>query len=164
MSASNHTDVRFDCNYYADGRPVTVEDGPYYHVLTKKIDIDFTADVIKDNLGALADARLMLVLCRRTDEWQLVAVHESDGTHASRLNRAVATIARDCAIDRLLREHTSAHKDGYTRKHKARWGVNGFDQKTGRVSAWLADAGRDGLPYGTIRAAEVVLEEQGINA
>lgn len=158
------TNVRFDCAYYADGRPVTIEDGKYYHVLTKRIEIDFTADVIRENLGATKDATLMLVPCRRTDEWQVVAVHESDGNHASRLNRAIATIQRDCAIDRLLREHRRAHVDDYTRTHSARWGISDFDERTGRVRAWLADAGRSGLPYDTIRAAEVVLEEQGVNA
>lgn len=163
MDNKTTTDVHFECDYYTDGRTVNIQDGKYFHVLTRKIDVEFDADVIKENLGAMANARLMLVHCRRNDEWQVVAVHKSDGKHASKLNRAVATIARDCAVDKLLREHRKPHKDGYTYDHKARWGIDSFDQKTGRVKAWLADDYNEGLPYETIRAAEEVLEEQGIN-
>lgn len=163
MSNKTATDVHFECDYYTDGRTVNIQDGKYFHVLTKRIDVDFNADVNKDNLGALANAKLMLVHCRRTDEWQVVAVHKSDGKRASKFNRAVATIARDCAVDKLLREHEKPHTDGYTCKHKARWDITSFDKETGRVSAWLADDYSDGLPYETIRAAEEVLEAQGIN-
>lgn len=163
MSDNTGTVVHFDCQYYSAGMPVTVEDGKYFHALTRAIDIDFHADVYEQNLGDIKDANIMLVRSHARDEWQFVAVHATQANgRANKRNRVLATIPKGDGIDRLLREHVSDHSGAeYTLAHRPRWGVRSFDPATGNVSIWLADAERTGLPYATLRAAGTLIEEGG---
>lgn len=163
-NTNTHDDVHFGCAYFADRSPVTVEDGPYYHVLTKKIDLDTHLRTLPRNAHSLADAKLVLTLSRSRNVWQLVSVHKSDGVHASKLNRVVAYVPRATPVDTLLREHIASHAGEGRRSHTPRWLVESFDPETGHVRVRLFDDEPSGLPYETIRAAECVLEAQGINA
>lgn len=152
---TNNINVKFDCQY-VDGEPVVDFDSYGAHVHVNSIDVSaaMEADKAAKNWRG---ARLMLVVSHARDEVQLVAVHPTRRNgYANRKNRVIARALPGSAFDRLVRTHTA--------RPESRWGVTNYDPKTGTVEVWLETTDENtGIPYETIRAAEEVLEEAGIN-
>lgn len=158
--------VEFDCDYYADGRPVTIEDMDWFHVFTDQINVKVTLPFIKRNVQFVksrpARPTFMLVPSYTRNEWQLVARYQPQANgKANPNNRVLTTFAHGSELEKLMDTHRGSHTSGHP--HKSFWGVDSVDLDTGTFTFHINDTEMWGLPYETIRAAEELLESFGVN-